>query len=313
MALSKSFCPVLSRRYHHYLGLESPILWSRYRFSSPYWTRYHHEFERMRTSMLVQQDLIDEMLDQIRAARVSRESQSSRISSCVAKCESITRSLREDSRSISMIESEMESWQKAVSEMHSTMSSLKSRTETMGSKIESLKNDFDKTSFTLETEFNIEALLAEMEEKRRKAEEECQRIYDSLNLNKTVQLDSWCPICKANNCVYATKEPTPAPTPVPTPPPTPPPANICEICGAEDCQYGKDTRCKVCGSTDCDYQSTALVGLVEEPEPELIVEAPMICEICGAENCTYGDSTPEVKVCDVCFKENCPYFVNGSF
>lgn len=308
MALSKcSGCPVMSR-YHHYL--ESPIMWSRYRLSDPYWTRYHHEFERTRMSMMVQQDLIDEMLNQVQASRAMRRESTAHINTCAAKCASISRSLEADSRSIASIESEMAGWQRAVSDMHSTMSGLKSRTESMGSTIEALKGDLAKCSRTLQTEFNIEALLSEMEGKRKKAEMECNRIYSTLQISKPriVESESWCPICKSNTCVYSTKveEPIRAPTP-------PPPANVCGICGSENCTYGKsplvletaEPSCPVCGSANCTYGKQPVITTVTTATTTV---ASNVCSVCGAENCQYGKGTR----CKVCNSLTCQYKSDSS-
>jgi len=261
-------------------------------------------------------------MNQVKASRAMRKESSARINTCAAKCASISRSLQEDSRSISSIESEMAEWQRAVSDMHSTMSGLKSRTESMGSTIATLKGDLAKASQALKMDFNIESLLREMEEKRRKAEEECNRIYCTLQISKpkiveVVQSDSWCPICKSNDCIYSSKvadrgcnvvlveEPPRAPTP--------PPANVCEICGLENCTYGKSAAviedtpvsCPVCGSDNCTYGQTPVIET-----PPVVLETTTtttvttnVCSVCGAEDCQYGKGTR----CKVCNKLNCEY------
>merc|ERR1712193_234118 len=47
------------RWYYHYL--DEPLLWSSSRFTDPYWSRFHTEYERM----MVQQDHIDEMFKKV--------------------------------------------------------------------------------------------------------------------------------------------------------------------------------------------------------------------------------------------------------
>lgn len=292
-------------KYYHYL--DDPISWNNYYLDSPYWNRYHHEYERLRVSLMYQQNLIDQMTVQIRNTRDQRRE---KINFAAEKCDSILRNIKLDTGTISSLEREIASWQSSVSEMHTTLASIRSRTEKMGYTIETLKSDLNKCSLTLNTEFDIEPLLREMEGKRKQAELECTRIYSQLNLPsvpKITELERFCSICKSSTCEYGVKKETVSTVSSISSVSS----NVCAICGSLNCTYGSKSGCAVCGSDSCSYfiknkkDTTKYLVIVDEGYSK---SSSINCSICGSDTCTYS-SKSSTKVCDICFKGDCPYMV----
>jgi hypothetical protein len=215
-----------TRRYFNYL--DEPFLWSRYPYSIPYWVRLQDEYERSRTSLRYMEDMIDDMIAKARAVLgktssvdvattssstyTSSSSSSSYVPTYVPTYVPslapyvptpittthvdyktlpsrtyVPSSTYTSSLSNYDLDREIAAWKTAMSAMHSSMYSLRSRTETMGSRIGSSMSDSERTRI-LTTEFGIESLMSDLEEKRREAEDVCSRIHDALNMPKPAEL-----------------------------------------------------------------------------------------------------------------------------
>lgn len=131
-------------------------------------THYHNEWWRMHTELKSQQNMVDDMLVQLRSERRKR------LDLANTKCNDLRVRVDSDARRIDSLETDLSSWRTRFDNMNDNMSTMKYDLERKDISMEQMKQDLSQCTATVE----------EIVAKSRSAQFEYNKLADELRMKK---------------------------------------------------------------------------------------------------------------------------------